>query len=182
MNKVDLSSFNNSWYKPGSFLKRFSWFLFSRVFINTYLPWPMIVKILILKGFGCNIGSNFVIKPRVNIKYPWFLELGDNVWVGEKVWIDNFVKVKISSNCCVSQEALLLTGNHNFKKSTFDLIPGEIILEEGSWIGARSIVCPGVKIGSHAVLGVGSVGNKNLDDYGIYRGNPALKIGIRVFD
>jgi putative colanic acid biosynthesis acetyltransferase WcaF len=50
-----------------------------------------------------------------------------------------------------SQGALLLTGNHNYKRSSFDLMVGEIILEEGVWIGAKSIVAPGVTCGSHSV-------------------------------
>jgi putative colanic acid biosynthesis acetyltransferase WcaF len=107
------------------------------------------------------------------------LEIGSHVWIGENVWIDNLAKVTIESNVCISQGAMLLCGNHNYKKTTFDLIIGEIYLKEGSWIGAKSIVCPGVTLHSHAILAVGSVANKNLDAYGIYQGNPAVKIRER---
>ena len=57
----------------------------------------------------------------MNIKYPWFLAIGDHTWIGEKVWIDNLAEVAIGANCCVSQGAMLLCGNHNYKKSTFEL-------------------------------------------------------------
>jgi putative colanic acid biosynthesis acetyltransferase WcaF len=83
--------------------------------------------------------------------------------------------VKIGDNVCISQGAMLLCGNHDYKKPTFDLITGPITLEEGVWIGAKSTVCPGVTCRSHAVLSVGSVASKDLDPYGIYRGNPAVK-------
>ncbi|HWY34951.1 MAG TPA: hypothetical protein VNX68_09910, partial [Nitrosopumilaceae archaeon] len=78
--------------------------------------------------------------------------------------------------------AMLLTGNHNYKKSSFDLITGKIVLRQGSWIGAKSTVCPGVTVGSHAVLSVGSVASSDLADFGIYRGNPANKTKDRVIE
>jgi putative colanic acid biosynthesis acetyltransferase WcaF len=68
------------------------------------------------------------IKPGVHVKYPWNLKIGEFTWIGEDVWIDNLVKVDIGSNVCLSQGAMLLTGNHNYKKTTFDLMVGEIVL------------------------------------------------------
>jgi putative colanic acid biosynthesis acetyltransferase WcaF len=101
------------------------------------------------------------------------------VWIGENVWIDNLGKVTIGNNVCISQGALLLCGNHNYKKSTFDLIVGEIHLEEGVWVGAKSVVCPGVTLKSHAILTVGSVATTSLESYTINQGNPAVKIRER---
>ena len=74
---------------------------------------------------------------------------------------------------------MLLCGNHNYKKRAFDLIVGEIILQEGAWIGAKSLVGPNVKVGSHAVLAVSSVATGNLNPYTIYRGNPAQAVAQR---
>ncbi len=121
-----------------------------------------------------------MIKPKVNIKYPWNLKIGDNVWVGECVWIDNLTKVDIKNNACISQGAMLLCGNHHYKKTTFDLMVGKITIEEGAWVGAKAVVCPGVIVHTHAILTVGSVAVKNLDPYSIYQGNPAVKIKDRV--
>ena len=59
---------------------------------------------------------------------------------------------------------------------------GEITLEDGSWIGAQSVICPGVKAHTHAMLGTGSVANHDLDPYSIYQGIPAVKIRKRVVD
>ena len=178
--ETDLSTFNNDWYNPGNKLKVLIWFLMNSLVINNYLPIPMVIKVFILRLFGAKIGNNFVIKPKVNIKYPWFLEIGNNVWIGETVWIDNFVKVTIQDNACISQGALLLTGNHDYKKSTFDLIPKEIYVEKGVWIGAKSVVCGGVKCFSHAVLAVNSVATSNLKPFTIYQGNPAVEVRARI--
>lgn len=181
MNKVksDLSSFSNDWYNPGSPFKRFFWYFFNICFLlNPYNPFSGLKK-LVLRMFGAKIGSNVVIKPRVNIKYPWKLSVGNNVWIGERVWIDNLADVKIRDNVCVSQGAMLLCGNHNYKKSSFDLIVRSIILEEGCWIGAHAVVCPGVVCNSHCILAVNSVATQNLEAYYIYQGNPAVRIRER---
>ncbi|WP_221391860.1 WcaF family extracellular polysaccharide biosynthesis acetyltransferase [Dyadobacter sp. NIV53] len=177
--RTSLSGYNNSWYKPGSRLKQFLWYVASRFFINTYIPFPMFVKRIILRLFGATIGDNVVIKPKVNIKYPWYLKAESDIWIGEKVWIDNLTMVTLESNVCLSQGCLLLTGNHDFTKTTFDLIVKPIVIETGAWIGAKSTVCPGVTVGSHAVLAVSSVANKNLEPYSIYQGNPAVFVKTR---
>lgn len=110
------------------------------------------------------------------------LSVGNHAWIGEDVWIDNLVEVTIGDSACLSQGAMLLTGNHNFKRSTFDLIVGSITLEDGVWIGAKAIVCPGVTCKSHSVLSVGSVATKDLEPYSIYQGNPAVKVRDRALE
>jgi len=77
---------------------------------------------------------------------------------------------------------MLLCGNHNYKSSSFDLIVGDISLEDGAWIGAQAVVCPGVRVGSHAVLSVGSMATKSLEAWKIYSGNPALPIRDRKIE
>lgn len=127
-----------------------------------------------LKLFGAKVGKSVVIKPGVNVKYPWHLSIGDYSWIGEDVWIDNLADVKIGSNCCISQGAMILCGNHDYKSETFDLIVKPITLEDGSWVGAKSVVCPGVTLHESAILSVGSVATKDLDPNTIYQGNPAI--------
>jgi putative colanic acid biosynthesis acetyltransferase WcaF len=177
--ETDLSKFNNDWYNPGNKIKVILWFFTNSLIINNYLPIPVFIKVGVLKLFGAKIGKNVMIKPAVNIKYPWFLEIGNNVWIGEMVSVDNFVKVIIEDNVCISQGALLLTGNHDYKRSTFDLIPKEIYLEKGVWIGAKSVVCGGIRCMSHSVLAVNSVATKDLKPYVIYQGNPAQAVRER---
>lgn len=132
-----------------------------------------------MRLFGADVGKCVVIKPRVNIKYPWNLAIGEHSWIGEGVWIDNLGKVKMGSNCCISQGALLLCGNHNYRKPAFDLMVGEITLENGVWIGAKAMVCPGVICHSHAVLTAGSIATTALEAYKIHSGNPAVAVKER---
>jgi putative colanic acid biosynthesis acetyltransferase WcaF len=183
MNKTDLSKYNNDWYKNSNLTRGFFisalWFLTNSIFINSYLMIPVSLKLFILKLFGAKIGKNIMMKHGINIKYPWNLEVGDNAWLGECLWIDNLGKVIIGANACLSQGAMLLSGNHDYGKETFDLIIKDIIIEEGVWIGAKAVVCGGVTCHSHSVLAVNSVATNNLEPYSIYQGNPAQYIRKR---
>jgi putative colanic acid biosynthesis acetyltransferase WcaF len=181
--KTDLSKYDNSWYHPGgSFLKRILWYFINHLVFTSGLFPISNLKVVLLRLFGAKIGKGVNIKPKVSIKYPWNLEVGNFAWIGEAVWIDNLVKVSIGANCCLSQGAMLLTGNHNYKKSTFDLMVGEIILKDGVWIGAKAIVCPGISCQSYSILYVGSVATSDLESNGIYQGNPAKKVKHRIIE
>lgn len=180
--KTDLSSYNNNWFKPGSRLKRLLWYFTNELFLKNSFNPSSGLKVFVLKLFGAKIGEGVIIKPGVNIKYPWKLSIGSHCWIGENVWIDNLDNVIINNHVCISQGAFLLCGNHDYKSSSFDLLIKPIILESGSWIGAMSIVAPGVKVGQHAVLALGSVASKDLEAYQIYRGNPAEIVKKRVFN
>ena len=174
--KVDLSEFHNEWYSHGaSSLKRVLWHLTNAVFFINPLNPMSSLKVWLLRIFGAKVGKGVVIKPGVNIKHPWFLVVGNNVWIGENVWIDNLAKVFIADNVSLSQGAMLLTGSHDYKRVTFDLLVKSIYIEEGVWIGAKSVVCPGIRCFSHSILTVGSIATKDLEAYSIYQGNPAEK-------
>jgi putative colanic acid biosynthesis acetyltransferase WcaF len=177
--ETDLSKFDNRWYRPGPAWKRALWYPVNVLFFRSGLNPFSGLKVMLLRLFGAGIGQGVVVKPCVNIKYPWILIVGDHSWIGEEVWIDNLAQVRIGSNVCISQRAMLLCGNHNFRKSSFDLMVSPITLEDGVWIGAGSIVCPGVTCHSHAVLSVGSVATHDMEAYSVYQGNPAAKIRDR---
>jgi len=156
------------------------WLLISNVFFLTNIPYPNFTKVFILKCFGCKVGKNVVIKPWVKIKFPWMLTLGSSVWLGESVWIDNISEIKIGNNVCISQGALLITGNHNYSSEKFELISKPIIIEDGVWVCAKTIVIGGVTLHSHAVLSINSLASKDLQPYSIYSGNPAQFIKNRI--
>ncbi len=179
MEKTDLSKYDNSWYHPGRKVVCIVWYFVNVLFFVSHIIPISGLKIWLLQLFGAKVGYGVVIKPGVNIKYPWKLVIGNFSWIGEDVWIDNLEQVIIGSNVCISQGAMLLTGNHNYKKSSFDLVVGPITLEDGVWLGAKSVVCPRITCHSHSILAVGSIATKDLDSYTIYQGNPAQAVRKR---
>jgi putative colanic acid biosynthesis acetyltransferase WcaF len=119
------------------------------------LPSP--AKAWLLRRFGARVGAGLACKPRVSIKYPWFLELGSHVWLGEGAWIDNHCRVRIGSDVCVSQEAYLFTGNHDWDDPDFRFRMAPILIGAGAWIGARAIIAPGTVLRRGEIVGAGQV-------------------------
>jgi putative colanic acid biosynthesis acetyltransferase WcaF len=180
-----LKKVNNAGYKTSidigaGRLKQICWYFVNVFFLKNSINTSSGVKIFFLKLFGSSIGEGVVIKPSVNIKYPWKLVVGNYSWIGEAVWIDNLEPVEIGNNCCLSQGCLLLTGSHDAMKENFDYTSSGIQLKDGVWIGANAVVSPGVVCGSHSVLGAGSVTDRHLEPYTIYKGNPAVPILKRI--
>jgi putative colanic acid biosynthesis acetyltransferase WcaF len=172
--KTDLSRFSNRGFRRGAgALKEALWLivglLLFRICPFCFSP----LKCLVLRAFGARVGRGIIIKPQVKITFPWKLEIGDHVWLGEESWLLNLEQICIGNNVCISQRTFLCTGNHDYKSSTFDLIAKPITVEDGAWLGAGSWVGPGVTIGSHAVLTAASVATKDLDPWSIFQGNPA---------
>jgi putative colanic acid biosynthesis acetyltransferase WcaF len=149
------------------------WYLVKIVFFLSALPWPSAWKRALLRFFGAKIGQGVVIKPRVNVHFPWRLEVGAHSWIGEEVFILNFDPVRIGSHACVSQRVFLCTGNHDFRDERFSFRCAPIMLRDGTWVGASVFVGPGVEIGDEAVVAAGSVVLKSLPAGMVCSGNPA---------
>lgn len=178
--KVNLGGFDGSDFDKGApKWKIMLWYVVNALFVRA--AWNPLAgpKVWLLRLFGAKIGRGLVLKNDVIIKSPWFLEIGDDCWIGEKVWIDNLDRVTVGSNVCISQGALLLTGNHDYKNPTMPYRNAPIVIEDGAWIGANTTVCAGVTVHRNAILTVGSMTSRDLDADGIYQGVPAVKIRER---
>jgi putative colanic acid biosynthesis acetyltransferase WcaF len=128
-------------------------------------------RVALLRLFGARLGRGCVIKPRVRIKFPWRLQMGDYVWLGESVWIDNLAEVRIGNHVCISQGAYLCTGSHDYRDPGFALRTAPIALEDQVWVGAFARLAPG------CVLRRGTVVNMGLTVSGTVAADTVLRAG-----
>lgn len=156
------------------------WVIASAIFVSSFIP-GIKMRVFVLRGFGANIGAGVIIKPRVRVKFPWRLTVGDHTWIGEDVWIDNIADVRLGSHVCVSQGAYICTGSHNWAKEDFRLITGAVQLEDYCWIGAMSRIAPGVTVASGSILTMGSTATNDLLSGMVFQGNPAVVKGSRKY-
>lgn len=174
INKVQLDEFDPSQglNRGAGKFKELCWYFIKIFFFLSPIPFPSGFKCFLLRCFGAKTGKGIVLKPRINIHFPWKLEIGNNVWIGEEVFILNFEPLYIGNHVCVSQRAFLCGGNHDYTISSMPYRNGSITLEDGSWVGANVFIGPNVKIGFNTVISAASVVTKSVDPNGIYSGNP----------
>jgi putative colanic acid biosynthesis acetyltransferase WcaF len=177
---MHLDQYTPGAYSPGApRWKQILWYLLGDPLVRSRYLTSSKFKGWILRCFGAKIGQSVRIKPGVQIKFPWRLQVGDYVWLGENAWLDNLALITLEDHVCLSQDVYLCTGNHDWSDPTFKLVLGSIHVEQGSWIAARAVIGPGVSIGQGAVLGLGSVTGRSLEPMTIYAGNPAQPIKKR---
>ena len=155
------------------------WYILKMIFFLSPLPWPNSLKVHLLRVFGCKVGKGLVIKPRVNIHFPWKLELGDNVWLGEEVFILNFETIIIGNNVCISQRVFLCGGNHDYRDYSFKYRNGPISIEDEVWVGAQTFVSPNITIKKQCVISAGSIVRANMPEAMVCSGNPCNPIKPR---
>ncbi|HEX3799021.1 MAG TPA: WcaF family extracellular polysaccharide biosynthesis acetyltransferase [Verrucomicrobiae bacterium] len=156
-----------------------AWHLLKCFLFLTPLPVPSALKCAGLRFFGAHVGRGVVIKPRVNIHFPWKLSIGDHTWIGEEAWILNFEPVRIGQQCCISQRAFLCTGNHDYRQPSMPYRNAPITIEDGAWVGAQTFVAPGITIAAEAVVTAGSVVVRDQPARMVCGGNPCVPLKPR---
>jgi putative colanic acid biosynthesis acetyltransferase WcaF len=172
---VDLSRYQNPEFSRGvPFWKEVLWWFARTIFFEPWFPQPSGFRCAVLRAFGAKIGRGVVIRSQVNINFPWRLEIGDHVWIGEEVMILSLDRVRIGSHVCISQRAFLCTGSHQFKKETFDLVTKPIFIEDGCWIAAGAFIGTGVTLRRNTVCAAGAVVMRDAGPDVVLVGNPAV--------
>ena len=103
-----------------------------------------------------------------------FIEKG--VFINHNVFIDAWESVTIKENTAIAFDVMICTSSHKIGSSSKRAGESQrkpIIIGKGCWIGARSIILPGVTIGDGCVIAAGSVVNKDCNSNSLYAGNPA---------
>ncbi len=159
---MDLSKFNNATFNRGApAWKEALWWCCRSLVFAPWFPIPSPVKVAVLRLFGAKVGVGVVIRSRVNITFPWKLEIADHVWIGDEVLILSLDRVIIGSHVCISQRAFLCTGSHDFKNESFDLITRPIVIGDACWVAACAFIGPGATIPPGTMVKAGEVWKKD---------------------
>lgn len=124
------------------------------------------------RGTGVQMGCKFLNGRRVHLGQRNVINFGC-LLDGRKFTI------RTGDDVSMGPEASILSLGHDPQSPEFNDRGGEVIIGDRVWIGYRAIILPGVKIGSGAVIGAGSVVTKDVAPFTIVAGNPARKIGER---
>ena len=128
------------------------------------------------------VGKRTVFDNGVNIYNPQNIAIGENCTVNFGVILQacGQGKIFIGNNVIISYNSLLLTGGldlEKFPEAKSHLVK-DIFVEDNVWIGAGSIILPGVKIGSNSIVAAGCVVTKDVPSNVVVAGIPAKVIKI----
>lgn len=146
--------------------------------LNNTLPFKDEYNQLLHELFP-DLGSDCYIAP------PLYMNLANNIHIGNRVSINPYFRCMSAGNVYIEDDAQIamgvsmITNNHDFYDRPV-LTVQDIHIGRNTWIGAGSIILPGITIGENAIVGAGSVVTHDVAPNTVVAGNPA-KV-IRMLD
>jgi acetyltransferase-like isoleucine patch superfamily enzyme len=108
------------------------------------------------------------------------LRIGDRVFLNNGVFVSCVHEITIGDDVAIANEVYLTdSDSHGVEGRKVREEP--IRIGNGTWIGARAIILPGVTIGSRALVAAGSVVTRDVPDDTLVAGNPARVIRTLVY-
>ena len=143
-------------------------------------------RTLLLRRSGITIGAGTAFGGRVRVVGVGVaaggrskVTIGTNCWVNDGCTFDVSAEITVGNGVAFGHEVMLLTSTHEIGTQFYRAgrsmnLP--VVVGDGAWIGARSVVLPGVTIGRGAVVAAGSVVNRSVADNVLVAGVPARHI------
>lgn len=146
---------------------------------------PQFVRILFFKLTLGRFGTGSIIDYKVYIRYPWKVFIGEDTELGRGCMVLPSMQCKgititFGSHIQVAPNVIFAAAGHDYRFLDLPDIAGSIAIGDYVWIGAGSVILPGVTIGEGAVIGAGSVVSRDIPPYSIAAGIPAKVIKPRV--
>ncbi len=116
-------------------------------------------------------GKNVNIEKGASFSDGATIRIGNNSTLGHNCVVNPYVT--IGCNVLMGADVLIFTNNHNFASAIEPICsqgyekPQPVVIGDDVWIGARVIILPGRTIGSHAVIGAGSVVTMDVPEFAV---------------
>lgn len=122
-------------------------------------------------------GRHVFIDHDVYMKFPWLVEIGDNASInrGASFYPSFFGghRIVLGNNVRIAPGARLHAAGHDLADPGYRDTGGPITVEDDVWIGAGSIILPGVTVGARSVVGAGAVVSRDVPPDSVAVGVPA---------
>lgn len=128
---------------------------------------------------GIKIGKGSTIHMWANFYNPRNIMIGEDTIIGDHCFLDGREKLVIGNHTAIASQVLIYNSEHDINSEDFRAIEEPVEIGDYCFIGARSIILPGVKINRGAVIASGAVVTKTVAEKTIVGGIPAREIGKR---
>jgi acetyltransferase-like isoleucine patch superfamily enzyme len=102
------------------------------------------------------------------------LEIGDNVFVNYGTSLVSSAHVKIGNDCLIGSHVTVMDCDfHRVEDKAWDTTGEPIVIEDRVWLGNRSMVLKGVRVGHDAVVAAGAIVTHDVPPRCLVAGVPA---------
>ena len=137
------------------------------------------VRRFVYKIAGVKMGKGSTIHMWCNFFYPAGISIGEDTIIGNNAFLDGREKLEIGNHVDIAAQVLIYNSQHDIDTVDFSAKHGEVVIEDYVFIGPRSIILPGVRIGKGAVVAAGAVVTKDVEPFTVVGGIPAKEIRKR---
>ncbi|MDH5916170.1 sugar O-acetyltransferase [Vibrio splendidus] len=129
----------------------------------------------IMKQLFAEVGEGCYIEPPLHANWGRHTHLGNNVYVNFNLTLVDDTDVFIGDNVMIAPSVTIATGTHpispelRLKAAQFNV---PVRIGNNVWLGAHTVVLPGVTIGENSVIGAGSIVTKDIPANVVAVGNP----------
>jgi maltose O-acetyltransferase len=130
-----------------------------------------------------SVGTDVTVHANASFGSGVHVQIGNYSSLNANCSISN--DTELGADVMLGPDVLILSGSHNFDRTDIPMreqgSPSrrKVVVCDDVWIGARSIILPGVTVGAHSIVGAGSVVTKDVPPWAIVAGNPARLIRFR---
>lgn len=142
---------------------------------NQTRPSEMEKRTAILRDLLADVGENCYIEPPLRANWGKHTHLGNNVYANFNLTLVDDTHIYIGNSVMIAPNVTIATAGHPIdpelrrKVAQFNI---PVHIKDNVWIGANSVVLPGVTIGENSVIGAGSVVTKDIPANVVAVGNP----------
>lgn len=138
---------------------------------------PVNARWRLLRATGARVSPAQILE---DVRLPGKgLVVGEGTFINRGVTWDGHATLTVGARCAIGHEVLFLGGTHEIGGSASRAgrrVDLPIVVGEGTWIGARATVLPGVTIGPGCIIGAGAVVTQDCEANGMYAGVPARRV------
>ncbi len=149
---------------------------------NRYFKLVRFIRSFTIKILFDNAGKNINIERKANFGTGKGISIGDNSGIGVNASIRG--PLIIGKDVMMGPDVIILTTSHITTDTDKPMrlqkgVKTKVIIGDDVWIGTRSILMPGIKVGNGVIIGAGSIVTKDIPDYAVVGGSPARIIKFR---
>lgn len=141
------------------------------------------IRSLLARQIFLEMGRNVRIHQNVHFGSGTSIRIGDNSALAPDCWIAS--DTTIGSDVMMAPDVTILSATHGIDRIDLPMrlqplpLKRPVVIGDDVWLGTRILILPGVRVGSHSIIGAGSVVTKDVAEYAIVAGNPAKFIRDR---